>query len=64
MYKVSLQGIALILVAGIKMDVGINMTVGINIVVDSNIVVDIMNVGSGTGNLTLVVGICGVDTDN
>ena len=50
--KYHLQGIALILVAGINMDVGINMNVGINIVVDSNIVVDIiMNVGSGTVNM-------------
>ena len=52
--KYHLQGIALILVAGINkdldinmdvginMDLGINMDVGINIVIDSNIVVDII----------------------
>ena len=42
-----------------NMDVSINMNVGINIVVDSN-----MDVGSVIDNITVGVGICGVDTDN
>ena len=40
--KYHLQGIALMLVAGINKDLDINMDVGINIVIDSNIVVDII----------------------
>ena len=69
--KYHMQGIALILVAGINknvdinMDIGINMDVGINIVVDSNMDVAInINVGSVIDNITIGVGICGVDIDN
>ena len=47
------------------MDLGINMDVGINIVIDSNMDVGInMNVGSVIDNITVGVGICGVDIDN
>ena len=58
--KYHLQGIALILVAGINKDVDINMDVGIN-----------MNVGTlyecrqwYRQHNTVGVGICGVDIDN
>ena len=40
--KYHLQGIALILVAGINKDADINIDVGINIVVDSNMDVGIL----------------------